>query len=119
MVADFHRQAIAANEDVGARLAAVVHHDPARFDAISEVFGVPCMSEDEMLRRSDIDAVSICTPSGQHADQAVRAAEAGKHVLVEKPMALSLGDADRMREACEAAGVTLGVVFQRRAEPLL
>jgi predicted dehydrogenase len=65
-----------------------------------------------------VDAVCICTPSGQHAEQTIAAARAGKHVLVEKPMALSLADADAMIRACEEAGVTLGVVLQRRAEPL-
>ena len=116
VVADFHRQAIEASADVGAELAAVAHYDPSKFDEISVQFGVPCLSEEEVLRRDDVDAVVLCTPSGQHAEQAIRAAEAGKHVLVEKPMALSLADADRMIEACERADVRLGVVFQRRAE---
>ena len=118
VAAEFNRRAIEVNAERGARLGAVVHYDPDRFGAVSQAFGVPCISEEEMLEREDIDAVCICTPSGQHAGQAVRAARAGKHVLVEKPMALTLEDADRMIEACEQAGVQLGVVFQRRAEPL-
>ena len=118
VAAEFHRQAIRANEGEGANLSVVAHYEPERFDEFSEAFGVPCTTEEEMLRRSDVDAVCICTPSGQHADQTVRAAEAGKHVLVEKPMALSLEDASRMIAACERAGVQLGVVFQRRAESL-
>lgn len=118
LAADFHRRAIEANADRGARLAAVAYHDPARFDEIGARFGTACMSWQEVLGRPDLDAVVICTPSGQHADQAVEAAEAGKHVLVEKPMALRLDAADRMIRACRAAGVRLGVVFQRRAEPL-
>lgn len=118
MVADYHRQAIQANEAAGARLVAVSHHDPARFDEISARFGVPCFSPDELLAHAEVDAVCICTPSGQHAAQAIAAAKAGKHVLVEKPMALSLADADAMIWACEEAGVRLGFVLQRRAEPL-
>jgi UDP-N-acetyl-2-amino-2-deoxyglucuronate dehydrogenase len=118
MVAEFHRQAIAANADLGTRLVAVVHHDPARFAEIGARFGVPCLSQAQMLADPDVDVVCICTPSGQHAAQAVAAARAGKHVLVEKPMALSLADADGMMVACERAGVKLGVVLQRRAEPL-
>lgn len=118
MVARYHREAILMNEDQGAALVAVVHNDHARFLSIAEEFGAPCISEQEMLERPDIDAVCICTPSGQHADQTVAAAEAGKHVLVEKPIALTLEDADRMIAACRRAGVRLGVVFQRRAEPL-
>ena len=116
VVADFHRQAIEANADVGAELAAVAHYDPSKFDALQARFGVPCFTEEEVLGRDDVDAVVLCTPSGQHAEQAIRAAQAGKHVLVEKPMALSLADADRMIEACREADVRLGVVFQRRAE---
>ena len=118
MVAAYHRQAIDANADLGARLTAVGHYDPVRFDEISRTFGVPCMTEAALLASPDVDVVCICTPSGQHAEQAIAAAEAGKHVLVEKPMALSLADADRMIAACADAGVRLGVVFNRRAEPL-
>jgi UDP-N-acetyl-2-amino-2-deoxyglucuronate dehydrogenase len=118
MVAEFHRQAIAANADLGARLVAVAHHDPARFAEIGARFGVPCLSQERMLADPDVDVVCICTPSGQHATQAIAAARAGKHTLVEKPMALSLADADGMMAACEQAGVKLGVVLQRRAEPL-
>lgn len=118
MVAEYHQKAIEANADKGANLAAVVHYDPERFDTLGKRFGVPCISEEEMLARGEIDTVVICTPSGQHAEQAVKAARAGKHVLVEKPMALSREDADRMIAACEKADVRLGVVFQRRAEPL-
>ena len=115
VVADFHHQAIEANADVGAELTAVAHYDAAQFGKLEARFGVPCFTEEALLDRDDVDAVILCTPSGQHAEQAVRAAQVGKHVLVEKPMALSLADADRMIEACEAADVRLGVVFQRRA----
>jgi UDP-N-acetyl-2-amino-2-deoxyglucuronate dehydrogenase len=118
MVAAYHRQAIEANADLGAELAAVVHYDPNRFDALSAQFGVPCLTEEAMLARGDIDAVCICTPSGQHAAQGVAAAQAGKHVLVEKPMALTLADADRMIAACQEAGVQLGVLYQRRSDPV-
>ncbi len=118
MVANYHRQAITANANLGARLAAVAHYKPARFAEISDQFGVPCVSQEELLARPEVDVVCICTPSGQHAAQAIAAAAAGKHVLVEKPMALSLADADAMIEVCHRAGVKLGVVLQRRAEPL-
>lgn len=118
MVAEYHRRAIEAASDLGARLAAVGHHDRSRFRVIGERFGVPCRAEDDLLADPDIDAVVVCTPSGQHARQTIRAASAGKHVLVEKPMALSLADADRMVDACRSAGVTLGVVLQRRTESL-
>ncbi|RME96826.1 MAG: gfo/Idh/MocA family oxidoreductase [Chloroflexi bacterium] len=116
-VADFHRQAIEANAGAGARLAAVAHYNPARFEALSARFGVPCRTQADVLADPAIDVVVICTPSGQHAGQAIAAAQAGKHVLVDKPMATSLADADAMIAACEQAGVKLGVSFQRRNEP--
>jgi len=118
MVADYHRQAIEANAGGGARLVAVGHYNPDRFADISAKFGVPCLTQEQLLANPKIDVVCICTPSGQHAAQTIAAAQAGKHVLVEKPMALTLADADAMIAACEQAGVKLGVLLQRRAEPL-
>jgi predicted dehydrogenase len=118
MVAEYHRQAVLANVDRGAKLVAVGHYNPDRFDEIAEDFGVPCVSEEQLLSDPNVNVVCICTPSGQHAQQALAAARAGKHVLVEKPMALSLADADTMIAACQQSDVRLGVVLQRRAEPL-
>jgi UDP-N-acetyl-2-amino-2-deoxyglucuronate dehydrogenase len=118
MVAEYHRQAITANAVLGAHLAAVGHYNSDRFDEISSRFGAPCVTYEQLLASPAVDVVCICTPSGQHASQAIAAAQSGKHVLVEKPMALSLRDADAMIAACEQAGVKLGVVLQRRAEPL-
>jgi predicted dehydrogenase len=118
VAADYHRQAVAANEAQGARLSAVGHYDPSRYDEISARFGAPCVPYETILSDPDVDCVCICTPSGQHEEQAVKAAVAGKHVLVEKPMALTLDGADRMIGTCAEAGVHLGVVLQRRATPL-
>lgn len=118
MVADYHFQAIKACADKGAQLAVVGHYHPAKFNEISQRFGVPVQSFAEVLANPAVDAVCICTPSGQHAEQTIRAANAGKHVLVEKPMALSLADADAMISACRQNHVQLGVCLQRRAEPL-
>lgn len=115
MVAEYHRKAILANAELGARLVAVGHHDPDRFPQISAQFDVPCLGQADLLAHPNVDVVCLCTPSGQHAEQAVAAARAGKHVLVEKPMALTLDDADAMIAACREAGVQLGVTLQRRA----
>lgn len=71
----------------------------------------------DLLNNPDIDVVSICTPSGMHAQMGVYAARAGKHVLVEKPMALSLKDADALIKACEDNGVLLAVCHQNRYNP--
>ncbi|NDJ75569.1 MAG: Gfo/Idh/MocA family oxidoreductase [Chloroflexi bacterium] len=118
VIADHHVAAIQANSDLGAQLVAMGHYSPDRFEAISAQFGVPCLTEADLLARDDVDVVCICTPSGQHAAQTMAAAEAGKHVLVEKPMALNPKDADAMIAACERAGVKLGVCFQSRGRPL-
>ncbi len=117
VVADYHHQAIQANADLGARLVAVGYYNPDRFDQVSDKFGAPCLTEAELLAQPEVDVVCLCTPSGQHPTQAIAAAQAGKHLLVEKPMALSLADADGMIKACQQAEVKLGVVFQRRYEP--
>ena len=67
-----------------------------------------------LIARADVDVVLLCTPSGLHAEGAVTAARAGKHVIAEKPMATTLEDADRMIRACREANVTLSVIFQYR-----
>jgi len=69
---------------------------------------------DSLLSTARPDAVVICTPHPLHAAATVTAAEAGAHVLVEKPMAASLADCDRMIDATRKAGVCLGIVSQRR-----
>ncbi|MCC9599615.1 Gfo/Idh/MocA family oxidoreductase [Stieleria sp. JC731] len=74
---------------------------------------------DELLARDDVDAVYIATPVDLHAPQTVSAATAGKHVLVEKPMALDSKQCQLMVDACEQAGVKLGVAYYRRFYPAL
>ena len=116
MVARYHATAI--ERTPGARLVAICRSDPARARETATQFGVPCLADEAaLLARDDIDAVCICTPSGLHAQQTIAAARAGKHVLVEKPLALTLADADAMIAACAQAGVRLGVALQRRTEP--
>lgn len=118
MIGRFHRDAIAATQ--GARLAAVCRGraDAALQASAAAEYGVPCEPALEaLLARTDVDAVCICTPSGQHATQAIAAMQAGKHVLVEKPMALSVADAEAMIATAAAHGVRLGVALQRRADP--
>jgi predicted dehydrogenase len=70
-----------------------------------------------LLEDASIDAVLICTPEFAHAEQAVAAAEAGKHVLCEKPMARTLEQADSMLEAADRAGVRLMIAHSRRFTP--
>ena len=69
---------------------------------------------EELLNDSQIDAVYVATPPHLHARQTVLAAQAGKHVLCEKPMALTTGEARQMIEACRASGVTLTICHYQR-----
>lgn len=99
----------------GARLVAVCDTDARRMDAFASQYGVPGFTRlDEMLAMPGIDAVAVLTPSGTHAEHAIAVARSGRHVVVEKPMALRLQDADRMIAEAEAAGVRLFVVKQNR-----
>jgi UDP-N-acetyl-2-amino-2-deoxyglucuronate dehydrogenase len=79
---------------------------------------VACRSQDELLARDDVEAVIVSTPHYLHAPIAVAALEAGKHALVEKPIASSAAEAQRMVEAAAAAGRRLGCCFVRRYAPV-
>ena len=70
----------------------------------------------KMIEQRNIDAVSVCTPNGTHSDIVVDIAETGVDILCEKPLDITLPRVDRMIDACDKAGVTLGCVFQRRTE---
>lgn len=74
---------------------------------------------DDLLARDDIDAVTICTPSGLHSPLGCAAARAGKHVLSEKPLDVSVEKVDQLITACAEAGVTLGGILQLRFFPML
>lgn len=99
-----------------ARIAGFCDADPARRARYSELYvDTPVFeSLDDLLRGCDADVINICTPHHLHAEQALRVIAAGKHVLVEKPMALRVEDADRMIAAARDAGVMLMVMKQNR-----
>jgi predicted dehydrogenase len=98
-----------------ARLVAVTSAGEATGRKLAERHRAKWHAELEgLLLRPDVDVVLICTPSGLHPDQAVAAARAGKHVITEKPMAITLEGADQMIQACQEADVTLSVIFQYR-----
>jgi len=102
----------------GLELAAVCDIDVDRARTSGETHGVPSYTSlDEMLRQGPIDVVTICTPSGLHSMQGAASARAGKHVVTEKPMSLSLAQADELVRACDDAGVHLFVVKQNRLNP--
>ena len=71
----------------------------------------------ELLDREDIDVIAICSPSGVHAEQALAALEAGKHVVVEKPLALTAADADRIVGRAAERSLRVSTISQRRLEP--
>ncbi len=90
------------------RLVSVHDLVPARADELAGAFGVTARASiDDLVSDPAIDIVSVCTDDQSHVESCVSAARAGKHVLVEKPIATSVADADTMISACDAAGVKL------------
>jgi UDP-N-acetyl-2-amino-2-deoxyglucuronate dehydrogenase len=103
-----------------AEIVAVCDVDPAALKAAEALAGARGFARyDDLLLRPEIDAVVLSTPSGLHAEQTIRAAEAGKHVVTEKPMATRWQDGKRMVAACDVAGVRLFVVKQNRRNATL
>ncbi|MDA7427857.1 Gfo/Idh/MocA family oxidoreductase [Primorskyibacter aestuariivivens] len=108
-----HAAAWGARED--ARLVAVCDHTPERAQTLAQSYGATRVdSWQEALAHSGVDVVSICVPACDHPAIAIAAAEAGKHVLCEKAMALTLAEADAMIAAAEANGTALSVCHQYR-----
>ena len=111
-----HLSAIAGVE--GLTVTAVCDTVAERAKAAGEDAGAAWYtSYEDMLRDAECDAVAIATPSGLHPRHGVLAARAGKHVITEKPMAISLETADELVSACDDAGVHLFVVKQNRLNP--
>lgn len=114
-IAKRHAALLGSGQIAGARLSAVCDIQADRARAYGEQYGVPWFfSIEELLEAPGIDAVSVLTPSGCHAQHTIAIAKSGKHAIVEKPMALRLEDADDMIRACDDAGVKLFVVKQNR-----
>ncbi len=113
MIADFHAKAIA---DVrGAKLVGCFDMVPAAADRLADGYGCKAYHDlDEMLANPEIDIVTIGTPSGAHMEPAVAAARAGKHVIIEKPLEITLKRCDKIIVECEKAGVTLSTIFPSR-----
>jgi predicted dehydrogenase len=99
-----------------ARVVAVADVDEARAEALARRHGVETRyaAHAELLADERVEAVAVCVPATHHAEVAVPALEAGKHVLVEKPLALTLDDAERIREAAEGSPGTVVVGFNLR-----
>ncbi len=103
-----------------AELAGFASRTRASAEATAEGCGSPAPIYDdwrELVEREDVDAITICSPNAFHRDQAVAAAKAGKHVLVEKPVAVSAAEADEMIAAAQQARVVLQVAHNLRYVP--
>ena len=102
------------------KLAALVSGDPVKLEELGNKYGVDrrCAYDayDALLKSGDIDAVYIALPNNLHCDYAVRAAQAGLHVLVEKPMAVTEEECEQMAGAARAAGVRLMVAYRLHFE---
>ena len=113
MIANFHAKAIADAE--GTHLVGCCSKSPESAKSFAETYGCKAYdSLDAMLADDEINAVTICSPSGAHLDPAIAAAQAGKHVVVEKPLEITPERCDQIIEACDEAGVKLAVTFQSR-----
>jgi UDP-N-acetyl-2-amino-2-deoxyglucuronate dehydrogenase len=115
-ISQFHIDAIEKVD--GLTLAGVCDIDLERARTAGDKAGVPHFASlGEMLKGVELDIVAVCTPSGLHPEHGIVAAKAGKHVVSEKPMALSIDGADALIAACEQAGTKLFVVKQNRLNP--
>lgn len=113
MISRFHARAI---EDVrGAKLIACYNRTrPAAEKLAKETGATAYDSLGAMLADERVDAVTVATPSGAHLEPTLAAAKAGKHVIVEKPLEVTLKRCDKAIDACEAAGVKLATIFPSR-----
>ncbi|MEX2185549.1 MAG: Gfo/Idh/MocA family oxidoreductase [Pirellulales bacterium] len=113
MISKFHARAIG---DVrGAKLVACVDRVPQLADSLAAEFGCRAYHDlDAMLADENVQVVVIGTPSGAHMEPAVAAAKAGKHVIVEKPLEITLRRCDKIIDACRTNKVTLSTIFPSR-----
>ncbi len=113
MIARFHAKAI--SELKGSKLVSCFSRDMDKAKSFAQEFG--CVSHANlaaMLADPKLDIVTICTPSGAHLEPGIKAAKAKKHVLVEKPLEVTVSRCDRLIDACEKNGVYLGTIFPSR-----
>ena len=119
MIAEYHTRAI--NEIENARVIGAWSRNPAnaaKVAALAAGGGCATFTDlDRLLAQPGLDVVCICTPSGAHLEPAVQAARAGKHVVVEKPLEITLPRCDAIIDACDAAGVRLCTIFPSRFTP--
>ena len=114
-ISDRHAQLLGSGEIPGACLAGVCDTDAELANKVGAKFGVPAFGDmHEMMQALDPDIAVVLTESGYHARHVLELTQYGKDIVVEKPMALRLSDADAMIAACDLAGIRLFVVKQNR-----
>jgi UDP-N-acetyl-2-amino-2-deoxyglucuronate dehydrogenase len=114
-IAKRHSELLGSNAIAGAALVAVCDVVEEKAAQIGRKFSVPHFADmHAMMRATEVDAVVVLTESGMHAQHVIELATYRKHVVVEKPMALTLRDADAMIQACDRAGIRLFVIKQNR-----
>ncbi|WP_442510226.1 Gfo/Idh/MocA family protein [Novipirellula sp. SH528] len=115
------RVAQAIIDSPGNELVAACRRDPVRLREFCDTLSVPRGYSDarELMNDADVDAVYIATPVQEHLPQTQMAAAAGKHVIVEKPMAMNVAECDAMIDVCAKANVKLGVAYYRRFYPIV
>ncbi len=115
-IASHHIKSIEALEHC--ELVALTSSNEQKREAAKAKFGIKVFEHiEDMVALPELDVVSICTPNGFHMDPCLAAAKAGKHVITEKPLEISVERCKQMIEACESAGVTLACIFQNRYIP--
>jgi len=114
-IAKRHSELLGLNQIDNARLVSVCDIEYSKAKVIGERFNVSSYKDfDEMMENENIDVVAVLTPSGLHANHVVSLSKYGKDIMVEKPMALTLDDADAMIEACDRNGCRLFIIKQNR-----
>ena len=114
-IAKRHSELLGFGQIKGAQLVSVCDNVIDKANKIGEQFNVPAYEDmDEMMKSELIDIVVVLTPSGLHAEHVVNLSKYGKHIVVEKPMALSVDDTEAMIYACDANNIKLFVIKQNR-----
>ncbi len=118
MIAHFHAKAISAMS--GGSLHSICARRQEAADELTQEYGGTAFSDlDTFLADEELDIVTICTPSGAHFEPAMAALKASKHVIIEKPLEITLEKIDQLIEASKTAGVTLSAILNRRFHPAM
>jgi predicted dehydrogenase len=114
-IAKRHSELLGLNEINGAKLVSVCDNVIDKANKIAEQFKVSSYQDmDEMMKSESIDVVVVLTPSGLHAEHVINLSKYGKHIMVEKPMALTVKDTENMIYACDVNNIKLFIIKQNR-----